>query len=456
MLIHRSIFPCTAQELHAWHEHDGALERLIPPWENTRVLERTGGLTPGAVTRLRLSLGPLPLPFTARHLDNEPGRMFRDHQEQGPFRLWEHTHLFTDIPEGAAMEDRVRYSLPLQKVLPGAISRQVHTMLRQVFHWRHKTLAADLMLHRNTSKKQRILLSGASGVIGRALIPLLTTGGHRVWSLVRRKQPESAHQIYWNPDKDELDMARLPEVDAVIHLAGEPIGLSRWSGEKMRLIRDSRIRGTRLLAQSLGKAAHKPAVFLSASAIGYYGDCGEQVVDESAPAGPGFISEICREWEEATHPAQEAGIRTVQLRIGIVLTPRGGGLKRMTAGFRPGFISRFGSGHQAISWIHIDDMISTLVHVLVNDQLHGPLNIAAPNPVSNHQFMQTLAQVMNKPLLPPMPAKLLQLIFGQMASEVVLSGSCVSVDKLLESGYQFRYPHLEEALRALLGRQQLP
>ncbi len=454
LFTHRSIYPCSAAELHAWHSRDGALERLLPPWQNTTVLSKSGGIEPGGQVLLKMHLGPFSFHYQGRHLENIPGRMFRDIQEKGPFARWSHNHFFEDTPEGAQLTDVIEYSLPGHALLPEGIKNFVTEDLKRMFHHRETVLREDILLHnRCSSRPLRILVSGASGVLGRDLLPLLTTGGHQIFTLVRRAPDPARGEIFWDPEKNILNENDLPELDGVIHLAGEYIGLSRWSADKKRRVLGSRVDGTELLVRTLAARSRPPEVFLSASAIGYYGDCGDSITYETETPGTGFMSEVCSRWEHATKLAVDAGIRTVLLRLGVGLTPRGGALRRILTASPCGYIRRFGTGKQYISWISGDDMISTMLHALTCTSLRGPLNIAAPNPVTNLQLMKTLARITGRPLLCPLPARLLQMMYGQMAREILLSSCRVATKKLEDSGFQFRHPSLEKALRALLGKE---
>ncbi len=448
-----SPFPCTARELYEWHRRPGALERLIPPWENTTVIERRGGIDPGGRVVLRLHAGPVPLHWHARHIVNQPGVLFRDVLERGPFAKWSHTHRFLDTPQGAQLEDHIEYALPGQAMLPAWVKAKVHHALDRVFRYRHATLRDDLQLHqRASSQPLRILISGASGVLGSALKPLLTTGGHEVWTLVRRQPNRSQQEIYWNPEYDALNLNGLPPFDGVIHLAGDNIGEGRWTDGKKRRVVDSRVQGTSLLARTLAALPVRPKVLLSASAVGFYGNCLDCCMREEDSAGTDFISDVCSLWEHSARPAEQAGIRTVFMRIGVVLSPQGGALSRLLATSALGFSSRFGSGDQFISWIGINDMAGAILHALTCESLEGPVNIAAPEPVTNARLMHTLAEVMRRPLLPPVPATLLKTLYGQMASEVLLGGCRVTNDKLQNSGYRFRHADLKTALQHLLGK----
>ena len=279
--VFRSLFPCSAADLYAWHSRAGALERLIPPWEKTTVVSRLGGIAPGGRVEMQMHLGPVPYRWKALHVEDEPGVMFRDIQQKGPFSSWSHSHHFSDTDEGALLEDRIEFRLPAHSFLPDFVKSRVHRILQRTFHYRHATLREDLLLHRNYSRTPlRILVTGASGVLGRALLPFLTTGGHRVWTLVRRRPDPDKQEIQWDPMAGTIDRQALPELDAVIHLAGEYIGLNRWTAEKKQRVIDSRVQGTNLLVRTLAAMPVPPKVFLSASAVGYYGNSGEHLIDE--------------------------------------------------------------------------------------------------------------------------------------------------------------------------------
>lgn len=432
------------------------MERLLPPWEKTKIISREGGIDPGGRVVLKMSAGPIPFYYHAHHIENVPGVMFRDVQEKGPFSSFSHSHYFKKTDFGSTLYDKVEYRLPLGKRLPLFLKKHVHSSLEQVFHHRKSIITEDIKVHlRCSSKPLRILISGSSGVLGRELIPFLTTGGHQVWTLVRRKPNFEKQEIFWDPENDILDASQLPKLDAVIHLAGEYIGLSRWSEEKKQRVINSRIDGTKLISRVISSLPIKPKVFLSASAVGYYGDTNLTDLRETKDQGTDFISKVCGLWEDAAKEATSTGIRTVFLRLGVGLTPRGGALERIIATSPLGFMRRFGAGTQYISWISTDDMISAMLHCLATESLNGPVNIAAPKPVTNAEFMRTLARVARRPLLIPIPATLLKIVYGQMASEILLSGCHVSSRKLVESGFEFRHPTLELALKKLLGKDTI-
>ncbi len=406
---------------------------------------------------MHLRQGPLTIPWEAHHVEEIPGVMFRDIQHKGPFSNFSHTHRFSDTAGGALLEDLIEFSLPGQRLLPDFASNHVRQMLNRIFTHREHTLRHDLQLHARCSKTPlRILISGASGVLGSALVPLLTTGGHEVWRLVRRPPEPGKNEIFWNPQQGLLDLSSLPEIDGVIHLAGEYIGLGRWTDEKKQRVVESRTKGTELLARAVASLPKKPQVFLCASAVGYYGDCKGEVISEETSDGNDFISEVCAAWEHAATPATDSGIRTVLMRLGVALTPRGGALQRLLVTKPLGFFHHFGTGNQYISWMSIDDMVSAMLHCLVTPSLEGALNIAAPQPVTNKEMLHTLARVTGRPQILHIPARILNLLYGQMASEILLSGCRVSVRKLEDSGFVFRHRTLTEALNSLLGKNTDP
>jgi uncharacterized protein (TIGR01777 family) len=302
------------------------------------------------------------------------------------------------------------------------------------------------MAVRNSS---RILVSGASGPIGAALLPSLTARGHEVTRLVR-DVASGERQIPWDPAKP-LAAESVSGFDAVIHLAGETI-VGRWTETKKRKILESRVQGTQGLARALAQARERPAVLVTASAIGYYGNRGDEVLREESEPGKDFLSEVCRQWEAASEPAVKAGIRAVQMRTGLVLSSHGGALQKMLLPFRLGLGGNIGNGRQWWSWIHVQDWVGALQHVLKTDLLHGAVNVVAPKPVTNAEFTKTLAAVLSRPAIFPVPVFAAHLLFGQMADELLLASQRVEPTKLISSGYPFQYSDLIRALGAILKK----
>jgi len=295
----------------------------------------------------------------------------------------------------------------------------------------------------------KILVSGVSGPIGTALLPSLRTNGCAVVRLVRGPA-KGDDQISWDPAVP-VEPQTVSGFDAVIHLAGESI-FGRWTEAKKSNIRDSRIVGTFNLASALAQADDKPRIFVCGSAIGYYGNRGDEVLREQSAPGTGFLAEACQDWEEATTPAVQADIRTAHLRTGIVLSPKGGALGAMLTPFKLGLGGRTGSGLQWMSWIDVRDMVGAIHHILKNDLIQGPVNMVAPKPVRNEEFAKTLASVLSRPAIFPLPAFAVKLAFGEMGEELLLSSQKVEPSKLISSGYPFRYRDLRKSLEAILAR----
>jgi uncharacterized protein len=294
-----------------------------------------------------------------------------------------------------------------------------------------------------------ILVTGASGLIGSALLPLLGGDGHRVTRLVRSQPRPGDLAVQWDPARGIIDANSLEGLDGVVHLAGEPVG-ERWTAEKKARIRDSRVKGTRLLCDTLVQRSTPPKVLVCASAIGYYGDRGAAVLTEESAAGTGFLADVCRAWEGATEPARQKGIRVVNLRFGVVLSASGGALAKMLPPFRMGVGGILGSGKQYMSWVTLDDTVGAIRHALLTEPLHGPTNATTPHPVTNEEFTKTLGKVLGRPTLVPLPAFAARLMFGEMADELMLASARVQPTKLLATAYTFRYPELEAGLRHLL------
>jgi hypothetical protein len=293
----------------------------------------------------------------------------------------------------------------------------------------------------------KVLVSGSSGLIGNALLPALQSSGREVSRLVRGTS--GLGRIEWDPAQP-LAPDSISGFDAVVHLAGESI-VSRWTEAKKRRIRESRVKGTRHLAEALAQAPRRPQVLISASAIGYYGDRGEEALREDSPSGDGFLPEVCREWEAAAQPAVSAGIRTAHLRTGVVLSSAGGALKAMLPPFRMGLGGKVGSGRQWMSWIDLHDMIGAILHLIADDSIRGPVNMVSPSPVRNAEFTKTLASVLSRPAIFPMPAFAARLVFGQMGDELLLASQRVEPAELMASGYVYQKPDLRKALEAILS-----
>jgi uncharacterized protein len=300
----------------------------------------------------------------------------------------------------------------------------------------------------------RVLVSGVSGLIGVALIPSLESSGAGIARLTRAgsepNRSTTTETVHWDPAQP-LSPDSVSGFDAVIHLAGESIA-TRWNESKKQKIRDSRVIGTRHLAEALALTKSKPKVFVCGSAVGYYGNRGDEVLRENSAPGTGFLADVCRDWEAATQPAIKAGIRTVHIRTGVVLSRKGGALAKMLTPFKLGVGGRIGNGRQWMSWIDIDDMIGAIHHILKSDLLQGPVNLVAPKPVTNAEFTQTLASVLSRPAILPLPEFAVKAAFGEMGESVLLGSQRVEPARLVGTGYPFRFRELRDSLKHVLGK----
>jgi uncharacterized protein (TIGR01777 family) len=421
-----------------------------------RVADSYGTTAPGDWKRLRVGAGPFRLDWLLEHEplpDGADAIGFLDEQRDGPFRAWRHEHRFVDVgPDSCLLEDRLAYRLPLGKVGDAVAGRRVRKQLDEVFGFRHRRSQLDLSRHASYGGASlTFVVSGAAGMVGGQLVAFLRAGGHTVHRLVRRK-PAAADEIYWDPRTGVIDAAALEGMDAVVHLAGESIASGRWTKDRKKRILTSRIDGTRLLSETIAKLKRPPSVLVCASATGYYGSRGGELLTETSPSGDGFLAGVCREWEAATAPAMSAGIRVVHPRFGVVLAGNGGLLSRVTGLFRAGLGGRLGDGDQYLSWIALDDLLSVIHRAIVDPSLNGPINAVAPNPVTNREFTATLARVLGRPAVLPAPASALRLALGGMADELLLTSQRALPARLTEAGFQFAFPALEGTLRHELGR----
>src|SRR5262249_21207591 len=365
---------------------------------------------------------------------------FVDRQEAGPFAFWEHLHrMLPDGEQRSTLEDEVRYQLPLGPAGKAGGGAPVRAGLESLFAYRHAIPAADLGRHAELpGPALRVGIGGSHGFIGTALGQFLTAGGHSVVRLGRSISPGDVEGL-----------------DAVVNLAGAGIADGRWTSARKQLLRDSRVQTTTALGQAIAAARRPPRVLLSGSAIGFYGDRGDRAVDESADRGAGFLAELADAWELATRKAAEAGTRVVFLRTGMVLSPQGGALAKLLVPFRLGLGGRIGSGAQVLSWIALEDVIGAIPFALRTDALRGPVNLTAPEPATNAAFTRVLGRVLGRPTLAPVPALAVRAVFGQMGEESLLGGANVVPRVLLDAGFRFRWPGLEEALRFTLGKNRL-
>lgn len=446
-IVYTSVVDAPRDEVFAWHGRTGAIQRLLPPWQPVRAVTEASSLADG---RAVLAF-PGGLRWSAQHQpgDYDPPNCFVDALDRdgwrsipaGPIRGWRHEHRFDVVDGGRTrVTDRVDTAVP-------------ERFLQQMFRYRHRQLAEDLASHRWSRERggvpATVAITGSSGLIGTALAAFLSTGGYRVIRLVRH-QPQEEGERRWDPDAPDVRL--LDGVDAVVHLAGASIA-GRFTAAHKTAVRASRVEPTRRLAECAAAATAGPSTFVCASAIGLYGyDRGDVELDESEPKGSGFVSDVVAGWEAATAPAAAAGLRVVNVRTGIVQSPRGGTLRLLRPLFAAGVGGRLGSGRQWLSWIDIDDLIDVYHRALVDPKLYGPVNAVSPDPVRNEQYTHLLARILHRPALIPVPDIGPALLLGEQgARELAMASQRVIPRRLIDDGHRFRRPALEQCLRHQLG-----
>lgn len=470
MIFKRSVrIERTAADVFAWHEKPGALERLTPPWMQVRVEARHGGIRDGATVKLRSKAGPAWVAWEIEHGDYVEGVQFRDVQLKGPFAHWDHLHRVGPVAvdahgadtrddvvrDASVLTDEITYRLPWGAAGRLAGGRFVRKELSRLFNYRHAVTQADneLAARLRSVRPLRILVAGASGLIGRALVPFLQTQGHEVVRLVRRAA-EAADEVSWSPGEGRLDPQAMRGADAVINLCGEGVADMRWTAERKAAILRSRLDATRTLVSAMAAVRVerlRPFVMISASATGIYGNRGDEVLGEDAGQGEGFLADVCAAWEREAAGAEALGVRVARLRTGMVLTPAGGALAKMLPAFRIGLGGRLGSGRAWMSWVSIDDAVGAIYHAILDRRCAGAVNVVAPQAVTNAEFTRTLARVLRRPAWVAVPRFALRAGMGEMADEALLSSARAVPARLAETGYAFREPTLEGALRHVLG-----
>ena len=441
----RTTLPVDVRTLEAYHESPVAFERLAPPWHDVQLVERTGGLEPGARTRFRGRAGPIRFIWDAEHVEHA-GPGFTDVMRRGPLAQWRHEHLFEPRPDGTVLTDRIEAKIRGPYV-PASITARVARDVDAMLRYRHEVTRDDLA-DPHPGRALRIAITGSSGLIGTRLRLRLLARGHRVVRLVR-SAPVSPDAVRWNPS-GPWDASPLDGFDAVVHLAGENLGARlRWTRDARERILRSRVQGTGSVASALSRLERPPAL-VSASAVGVYGDGGEALLDERAPAGGGFLAGVCVAWEGATEPARAAGIRVVHPRFGIVLAARSGAIRPLILLASLGLLGAIGTGRQRMPWISLHDCARALEH-LVTSTLDGPVNLAVPETPTQRELFEVLARLKGRRLFMSAPASLVTTALGAQGRELLLFGQRVAHSRLTDDGFAWTHPSVESALAADLG-----
>lgn len=441
-----------ADEVYQYHFRPGAFQRQAQPWMDMELLEQSGNVTEGRMT-ISVGKGFFKQIWESEHKTNVSGRQFKYIQIKGPFNFWEHTHsIESDGDQISTLTDSITYRKPWY-----ISSSSVTKELDRLFKYRHTLTVNDMRIRQQFlqkgGKSLKILIAGSSGLIGTDLIPFLTTQNHSVKTLVRKKEAVKENSFYWNPDQEEINRDELEGFDVIINLAGDNIAGGRWTKAKKKAILESRIKSTRTLTRAIKNLKKPPELFLNASAIGFYGDRGDEWVTESSSSGDGFLADVCRQWEAAAKEAERPETRVVTLRTGVVLSPKGGALGKMLTPFKMGLGGVIGSGKQWVSWVAVEEMLSIIHHIISTKEIAGPINAVSPNPVTNGEFTKTLGKVLGRPSVFPLPAFLAKLLFGkEMAEETLLASVRVKPAVLEKTNYRFLFPDLEGALRHMLGK----
>ena len=446
-----SVLPHSPAEVFTWHTRSGAFERFNPPWRPVQIIEEPSSLRDGSQVHIKVPFArPVGISWKLIHREYRENEQFCDEQMRGPFRSWKHYHRFIAGPDlSCHMRDEIHFELLYgTRFAKPLITRE----LTRLFRYRHMILKNDLGLHARfkDAPRKTILVSGSSGFIGSALCAFLSTAGHNVIRLVRRPA-QDRRERRWNPESQTLDPLTFDGVDVLIHLGGESLVGHRWTPEYKREIVESRTQSSALLCKTIAQLQRKPELVIMASAIGYYGDTGETLADERSPAGNGFLANTCKAWEASARDNLHDATRLVHIRIGTVLNAAGGALKQMLPIFKLGAGGVLGGGRQYMSWIALQDLLGIFEHAIYTPSMSGAFNAVAPEPVTNREFTKTLGKVLHRPTIAPAPAAMLRFVFGEVADAVLLASCRVSPRALVDSGYTYTLPNLEEALRCECG-----
>lgn len=433
-----------------WHLRSNLEKRLIPPWEFLKVKITKKG--DSIDVRIRFWL-LFKLSYTFSYRITSEGT-FQILPIKGFFNRWSYQmKLVNRGSDSCEIIEQFVFKVHFLNIVSFLINCQFAKRFKRGLNYKNRVLKRDLdLLHKyQCNRPLKILITGAHGFVGSALFTFLEFIGHDVWKLSRFKNDGEQKSLVWGSQLSDQDRFAFEGFDAVFHLAGENIGTGRWTEEKKALILKSRYEGTKKLVSLLSTLKTPPRTFICASAIGYYGNRGAELLNDKSPPGEGqFLSEVCRFWESASKKIEEEGVRVVNARFGMILSSKGGVLKKMSLPFKLGIGGKIGRGDQYISWIVLDDLIAALYHVLMTPLLKGGVNFSSPYPVTNRYFASMLSKAFNRHLGPPLPAWVVRLVFGQKGRELLLSSTRAMPNKLIETGYQFQCPTLVEAFEHIL------
>ncbi len=451
----RSLINRSPEEVFDWHLRLRMLERCIPPWENIKVVhsDRRPQILGSKFSVRAKIFGPIYAKMNLECSECTPNESLVMVANQGMLKGYQYETIIT--PQSAHTSeiiDRFSFSHQLPRFFNPLINRMIKKRLSRILMYKHDMINHDIEMIKKYQfvKPLKILISGSHGLIGKNLGYFLEFTGHDVWHLSRSGKAQEK-DIYWDPKTGECDPRSFEGFDIIIHLAGESIADGRWTKKKKERVLKSRCKGTENLVEILKHLNNPPAAFISASAIGYYGNRGSEVVDEDSGPGKGlFISEVCEQWERASRELEEKGIRVVHTRFGVVLTSAGGALKKMLTPFKLGFGGKIGDGHQYVSWVAIDDVIGAIYHVMMTPSLKGAVNVVSPNPVPNDILTKKLTKRLNRWMGPPLPEFLVRMLLGQKGEELLLTSTRAEPHRLSETGYHFHYPKLSQALEHVI------
>ncbi len=455
---YESKIPADASEVFSYFVRDISILRLTPPWETLKIRNITKDMESGSNVGLRIGLGCFKTNWQVHRAEFSKNRTLVNRQTRGPFHIWKHTQSFRSLGDDtSSLRDLVQFSLPFGKLSNNRLGIHLaRKRLERLFNYRHSITQND-MRHCTQLKdypKTRVAITGGNGLIGSELAVFLMAQGHDVTILSRSGKSRiwGVPAEQWDPRSRAADWKKLEGIDGWIHLAGENLASGRWTSKKRKSLRSSRVEGTRFLVEGFKKMSTPPKVFIGASGVGYYGDGAEAEITETGSKGSGFLADLCEDWEEASMEMEAMGMRRVILRIGMVLTPKGGALAKLLPVYRAGLGGRLGEGTQYWSWIAMDDLLRVFHTALSNPHFRGIYNAVSPAPLQNREFSSTLARKVNRPGFCSAPKGVLSFLLGGMAKETLFASQRVKPQRLIESGFRFDFPALDLTLSHLFGK----